>query len=181
MCDITNSDANRKAAGKYGITGYPTIVFLDPKGEAADKQVGAGGDDALLDKFKKHVEKYPKTGWGDSIADALASAKEAKMPALYLFLDESDKSKAAMAALRDDSLAETLAKFKKARAKFAGDEKAFKAEIKAYKGAQVPSLVVLDPNEAEPGKKPLKVITTLSKAKDLKKALDEVLKKFETP
>lgn len=179
MADISHSESGKKAAGTYAISGYPTIVYLDPKGEAADKQVGVGGEDALFNAFKKHVEKFPKTGWGDSIADALASAKDAKCPALYLFLDDSDKSKAAMAVLRDDALAETLSKFKRARVKFGGDPKAFKDEVKTYKGAQVPCLVVLNPNDEDPGKKPLKVVTTFGKPKELKKTLDELLKKFE--
>lgn len=172
--DISIGDANKKTADAFEIKGYPTILFLDDKGERVDQQVGVGGDDALADKFKKHIEKYPRTGWGTSITDALSAAKEAGCPALYLFLDESDKSKAAMAALRDESVAETLAKFKKARYVFAGDEKAFKAEMKAFKVTQVPCLLVLDPN----ADKPLKAIAALSKPKEIKKALDEALKKL---
>lgn len=171
MVDISRSDANKKVADTHAVRGFPTILFLDDKGEKVDEQVGVGGDAALADKFKKHIEKFPKTGWGTSIEEAMERAREAETPVLYLFLDESEKSKAAMETLRDESLIETLAAFKKARCVFAGDEKAFKAEMKAYKATQVPCLVVLKPNE----EKPLKTITALSKAKDVKKALDKIV------
>ena len=38
----------RKIASNYGVSAYPTLLFLDPKGEVVRKKVGAGGPSTIL-------------------------------------------------------------------------------------------------------------------------------------
>lgn len=50
--------ANRELAKAFGITGYPTVVVLDPEGKEVSKKVGYGGQDAA--KYIADLEKVVK-------------------------------------------------------------------------------------------------------------------------
>ena len=50
-----DGDKNKSAVKKYGVTGYPTTLFLDSSGKKLAKIVGYRGPDAFIKEMKKHI------------------------------------------------------------------------------------------------------------------------------
>jgi len=53
VCVKVNCEADKNAPAKYNVRGYPTIIFFDPNGNAADTFVGYRDVPAFLNTMKK--------------------------------------------------------------------------------------------------------------------------------
>jgi thiol:disulfide interchange protein len=56
VCVKVNGDKDKANTSKYGISGYPTIVFLDSTGKEIDKNVGYAGPEDMAQKMEKLVK-----------------------------------------------------------------------------------------------------------------------------
>lgn len=75
-----NGDRNRSVLGKYGVRGFPTIVFLDGKGSVIDKVVGYLGPQDMASRMKGVLAKagQPRSGGVDKSMKAPAAGSARK-------------------------------------------------------------------------------------------------------
>lgn len=57
ICIKINGDNARTDVAKYGVNGFPTIVFLDSNGKEIDRNVGYATADVLAGKMEKLIKK----------------------------------------------------------------------------------------------------------------------------
>jgi hypothetical protein len=103
--------ANRDVSDRYGIRGYPTVVFADPEGNEIDRMRGRTPD-AIIGQIESVATKFPGGGvaWLPSIADGRKAADKASKPVVILFTDEGDDAKATEKAFGEKELAELRSK-----------------------------------------------------------------------
>jgi len=56
VCVKVNGDTDRANTSKYGVNGFPTIVFLDSAGKEIDRNVGYAGPDEMAQKMQKLIK-----------------------------------------------------------------------------------------------------------------------------
>jgi hypothetical protein len=59
---------------KYGIAYYPTVVFLDPKGNELSRHVGYLGPEEMVQEIKRSRGKMPKESPGFGILTVLLAS-----------------------------------------------------------------------------------------------------------
>lgn len=57
VCVKVDGDSDRSSVSRYGIRGYPTILFLDSNGEEIDRNVGYAGPDELAQMMRRIPEE----------------------------------------------------------------------------------------------------------------------------
>ncbi len=60
ICVKVNCEVDKDAFSKYGLQGYPTIIFFDPAGNIEDKIVGYRNAVVFADAMTKVLDKIPK-------------------------------------------------------------------------------------------------------------------------
>jgi hypothetical protein len=161
---------NNDLSDKYKVEGYPTVVFCDPDGKQI-AELESRDPNGVASQIESISKKYK--GVFDSFEKAAAAAKDEKKPVLYLFLKPNVASSLA-AAVGDASLKEIVEKFAVAQSDLVKGN----ADAKAFSISD-PSLLVVDP-EGEPGKaKVYAKLTGKKELKEVKKALEDALKKFQ--
>jgi hypothetical protein len=161
---------NNDLSDKYKVEGYPTVVFCDPDGKQI-AELESRDASGVASQIESIAKKYK--GTFDSFEKAVAMAKEEKKPVLYLFLKPNVASSLA-AAVGDASMKDLVEKFVLAQSELVKGN----TDAKAFSIID-PTLLVLDP-EGEVGK--AKVYLKLSgkrELKEVKKQLEEALKKFQ--
>src|SRR5688572_17106543 len=92
-------------AKKYGVSGYPTFIFIGPDG----KKVGdaSRNAEALVKQIGEVAEKYNRAPkWAGSEEAAIAMAKEEQKPLVILYRDDKPKSEQAESEFSAQPLAE---------------------------------------------------------------------------
>jgi len=179
QCVFVDCDWGKKnsdLSDKYGVKGYPTTIFVDPDGTEVAKL--GGRDAASVEKqILEIAEKYVKPSF-DSVDKAIEKAKEDKKPVLIFFFTQKGDSQALEQAMGDPTLKELMEKFTLAKIEIKKDN----ADAKKYSVASStqPVLFVTDPNAEKPEAKPIKKLTGKKGPKELKKDLEDALKKFES-
>ena len=82
-------------AKKYGVSGYPTFIFVGPDG----KKVGDASREAgqLVKQIGETAEKYNRAPkWAANEESATAAAKEAQVPLVVYYRDDKPKSELAL-------------------------------------------------------------------------------------
>ena len=82
-------------AKKYGVSGYPTFIFVGPDG----KKVGDASHDAeaLVKQIGETAAKHNRApNWAESEEAAVAKAKEEQVPLVVVYRDDKPKSDAAI-------------------------------------------------------------------------------------
>jgi hypothetical protein len=90
---------------KFGVTGAPTLIFVDPAG----KKVGTGTRDSagLIKSFNEISEKYGRAPkWAENEETALKAAKEEQKPLVVYYRDDKQKSEQALSEFSVQPLAE---------------------------------------------------------------------------
>ncbi|MDD5270143.1 MAG: thioredoxin family protein [Candidatus Omnitrophica bacterium] len=59
ICVKVNGDKYPDLVSKYGVSGYPTIIFLDPAGDKADAIVGYVNAEGMLSSMNSVLSKMP--------------------------------------------------------------------------------------------------------------------------
>lgn len=182
MVDCTKRSAETAALGqKYGVRGYPTVVFTDNEGKVVEK-LRSRAANAVETQIKAVAEKYSKTPEKeiyDDPEEALAVAKEKKILVALVFADTESKSKSAqkknaqiLETLKSAEMADLKPKFVWCILPLKADKK--KTEnAKTYKASSSGTFVILDPTQED--KK--RIVKKLSFSKSLKKNLQKILDK----
>jgi thiol-disulfide isomerase/thioredoxin len=173
VCVFVDCDWGKKntdLSDKFGIQGYPTVLFLDPEGkQVASLESRAPG--AVAEQISQVAKKYGKARF-ETFAAAADVAKEDKKPILYLFA-KPDQPNSLTVAVADPSLKDLVEQFVMVRSDLGKGN----ADAKTL-GITDPALFVLDP-KGEFGKdKALLKLTGRKDVKEVRKQLETVLKKF---
>ncbi|MBM4014865.1 MAG: hypothetical protein FJ293_07865 [Planctomycetes bacterium] len=163
---------NTDLSGKYGVRGYPTVIFTDSKGDEIEK-LGSRDPAAVKTQIEAIAKKYGKSfpATFDEVKDA--AVKEQKL-VLFVFATKGKDSAALEEALFDDALAEAMGKFVVARTVIKRDSpEAKRFGVASY---EQPVLLVLDPNAEKPEAAPLKKIVGKKTAKELLKEFQSIKK-----
>lgn len=82
ICVKIDADSNKAVASKYGVRGYPTVIFFDSNGKTIGRVGGYLPPEAFLKNMEAALEKaVPLETKGDVKEDAKASSKKADSPA----------------------------------------------------------------------------------------------------
>jgi hypothetical protein len=173
--DCTDTNKVKDVLTKYGVRGFPTMLFMDPDGKVVGR-LGARDAVSIARQFNELSTQYRKTvAFADSVEAALATGKTDGKPVLALFTDKSKDAEETETALADDSLQAALARFVAARHEIAKDCELCK-RCKAVAGVTV---LVLDPRNEDPAAAPLAQLAGKRTAAALKTGLESALKKWD--
>ncbi len=157
---------NTDLSTKYGVRGYPTVIFTNPKGELIEP-LGDRSPAGVKTQIEK-IGKSAKPAIETYDAAAEIAKKDGKL-VLYFFATKGKDSEALQEALFDESLQEAVGKFVVVQSLIKRDN----ADAKRFAvvGFEQPVVLVLDPNAEKPEAQPLKKIVG-------KKTPKELLKEF---
>ena len=85
----TKSEKKNQAKKKYGMKGYPTVVFLDSKGRILDRMIGNRKAAYVVKTFRRirrEAEEKSAVRWRTDLEAALSTAKKEKKPVLLYFV-----------------------------------------------------------------------------------------------
>lgn len=184
LVDCDWGKKNTDVSGKYGVRGYPTVIFTDPKGEVVARMSdrSAGSITKLIDDLAKRYKKKDakeeeelepvELPFLTSLEKGLAQGKKEGKLVLAVFGDVSEEAiETARSILHKDN-AKLIAQFVGVQHAIAEDCELC-AKYKARRGSLV---LVLDP--ADPAN-PLSFIQGKRSAKSLARSLEKVLKDRE--
>ncbi|MBL8842920.1 MAG: hypothetical protein JNL90_15485 [Planctomycetes bacterium] len=161
---------NTKLTRKYGVLGYPTVLFTDSKGVLIERL--GKRDPASVRAQMEKVAKAAMRSFHATFEAAAAEAAKSDKLVLFLFATKGRDSAELEVALFDDSLAEAMKGFVLARVVIAEDN----AEAKRFAvgSMEQPVVFVLDPAAEKPEAKPLKKIVGKKTAKELLKEFQSI-------
>lgn len=88
---------NRPVMKKFGATGYPTVVFIDPEEKVLGRFVGVRDAATVKSDMDKYFKEYAKEAasvtWAESIDGALETAKEDGKLVFVFFRNDKKSSK----------------------------------------------------------------------------------------
>jgi hypothetical protein len=173
--DCTDSNKVKEILGKYGVRGFPTMLFTDPDGKVVG-QLGARDPASIARQLGDLAAQYRRRlPFAESVEAALAAGKKDGKPVLVLFTDKSKDAEETESSLADDTLQAALARCVAARHEIAKD-----CELcKRFKAAAGVSVLVLDPRAEDPAAAPLAQLSGKRTAAALKADLEAALKKGE--
>ncbi len=162
---------------KYGVKGYPTVVFTDHTGKEVEKLRGrdpASVKSQIEDVVKKYAVQVFLDG---SIDDAKAAAKEQGKLLGVVFMDDDPKSEKknayVKAVLLHDELEALRKQFVWVKRPIEGPDGKTSDEAKGYRATKTGTVVLIDP-AAEDGDG---VIDKITNPKKLKKDLERAIAK----
>lgn len=168
---LVDAGKDEKLFQKYGISGMPTILFLDPDG----KKVGELGDRStagVQKQFAAISSKYSRAPqWAAAADAAVTAAKDGSKPAVLVFLDDKPKSAAFLKLFSDPAMADLYDKASFGKIEFKKDSE----ECKKWKVTEAPVCLIVDPADDS---KPLKTWKS-GTAKALHKEIEDAVKKLK--
>lgn len=179
LVDCTSAQANGDLKKKYGITGFPTVLFVDGEGNKVE-ELGSRAPEAVKGQILAVAAKYGVKVFEDlSLEDARKAAAERGKLLAILFLDESNpKFEPANLYLMSELVAKDA---EEVRAQFVFVQRPLLEggkptdEAKAYGAPKAsPVLLLVDPS-VEDAKK--SVVKKLTSGKKLVKELEKVANK----
>jgi hypothetical protein len=159
-------------ARKYGVSGYPTFIFIGPDG----KKVGDASRDAgtLIKQIDETAGKWNRAPkWAESEEAAAAQAKESSKPLVIFFRDDKPKSEMAANEFGDKGLSELYEK----AAWVVKTLEVKSDEAKALGITALPAVWIVDPRVDDAKARILK--KSSPKASTLKSDLAGVLKSWK--
>ena len=171
---LVDSGKDEKLFQKYGVSGMPTILFLDPEG----KKVGTLGDrstEGVKKQFEEIAAKNTRAPqWLAGVEAAMTSAKGGPKPAVLFFGDDKPKSKALLNVFSDPAFGPDLyekAAFSKVEFKKDSDE------CKKWKVTEAPTILIVDPAGDEGT-----VLKTIKSGapKAIRKDIEDAIKKVQS-
>ena len=175
LVDCSRRGSQREMQSKYGVTGYPSVIFCDSNGKKVHK-LRARDATNVATRFAAHAKKYTlSVAWAKSLDGALEKSKKSSKPTLVWIFDKKKKASPVIETFFiDESLAKTLERFELARVEY--ERKSEVAEkLKLNSGAAV---YILDASSENPYK-PFAKIRGIRSVKRLKKELTKTLKNWD--
>ncbi len=170
---LIDGDKYKEPMKTYGVSGYPTVMFLDPEGKQVAKLAGRDAG-AVKTQFTEIADKHTRgPKWMESAEKALEAGKADSKPVVLYFGDDKPKSTGWVKVFGDASFKpELFEKCAFAKVPFKKDD----AFCKEWKVTEAPTLLIIN----NTGEKP-EALKTLKagKAKDIKTALEDAVKKLE--
>ena len=178
MADCSKRSMHGELKSKFGVSGLPTVVFLDSKGNKVGK-LGARDAGSVKTQMLSVIEKYSAKVFLDvSLSEARVAAAEQNKLLGVVFVDDTAKAKKkndlAFAVLAGDSM-EAVRKQIVWVKRPLKDGKKQTDEAKEVHATKSPTLVIMDP-KAEGKAAVLKKLTSF-KPKNLQKTLEKLLAK----
>jgi thioredoxin-related protein len=179
LMDCTKRGSHADLMEKYGVRGYPTMVFLDPDGKVVGKLAGRGAADVTA-QFRSLVEKHSRrTVWLESFDAAVKEAKKDPKPILIFFAGADKKSKVVAKGLQDEKAREVLSAFLLVRHEVEGDKEKACALCTKFGVKSAPEILVVDPTAEKPEAEPLARIAKWKSAKVFARKMEYVLKDWK--
>ena len=177
MVDCTEKGSHADLMQKYGVGGFPTVVYVDPDGKKL-KEMGGREANGIVADIDGLAQKFPgqPSMFANSVRGAIDAAKQPKKPlpvVVYVADEKVDPLKLLVKLMKD--VGDRKKKFvwvvefpRKAALEELGLEKA-------------PAALILDPQADEPAKEPLGRLEVKEGDKPdvLNKAVDEAAKKLK--
>ena len=172
LVDCDWGKKNTDLSSKYGVRGYPTVIFVDSKGNVIEPLADRSPEGVL--KQIGTIAKKAGGGAFESWDKAVEAANKSGKPVLYLFTANGKDSAAMEDALYDDTLEKAREGFVIVKSKIKRDSPdAKRFGVASY---EQPVLLVLDPKAEKPEAAPLKKIVGKKSAKELLKELESLKK-----
>jgi hypothetical protein len=168
---------NQDLSTKYGVKGYPTVLFCDPQGKALGKLVVRDAEtvakalQALVDSFGAKAVAPVTLVYGKSYEAGLADAKRKNRLLLLYFNDDSPASISMNETLLDKSLLDLHPKFSTAKLNFVKGS----AECLRFSVSRAPTVLILDPKMEKPEEKPLARIEGSRTPREVRRELEACL------
>jgi len=171
LVDCSERGQNEDLLKKYGVQGFPTVIYADPDGKQI-KEMDSRDAGTIVKDIDNLSKKHPgrPSIWQSSTKAAVDLGKQVKKPvAVYLAEPKEDLAKLTAKLMKD--LGDRKTKFLWVLELGKDDV------LKKYAVDAAPAVVVLDPKADEPlAKIPVKAD---DKADVLNKALDDAAKQFK--
>jgi hypothetical protein len=111
LVDCNWGKSYKDISGRYGIRGYPTVVFADPEGNEIGR-MRARKPEAIIKQIESVAGRFPGgPAWIESIDEALKEAAKSSKPVLILTGDGEKAMQSTQKAFSDPTLAELRGKF----------------------------------------------------------------------
>jgi thiol:disulfide interchange protein len=174
---LVDADGGDAIFQKHQVEAMPTLLFLDPDGKKVEQFVGVKPPEAVEGLLKTVAEKFGrKPRFHKAYDAALEQAKAESKPVAVFFYDAKPASAEYAKALDDKALEELFEKIVFVKVEVKKDA----PEVKKYNVTAPPMIVVVNPGSEKPESSPVRKIYGKKAAKDVKKDLEEALKKFST-
>lgn len=174
LLDVTDRTAWGPERQKYGVTGLPTILYLDPDGNVVGK-LSDRSPQGVAKQFGEIFEKYGRTvPWVESVDDALKTGAKEGNPVLLFCADDGKDSELVESFFVDPELGDLAGKFVLVRHEV--EKKCDVCKRFRARGGQVQ---ILDGTQEAPEKHPLYRISGKKKVEDFRKSLEIALKRWE--
>jgi hypothetical protein len=177
IIDCSEKGSQDALMAKYGVEGYPTVVYVDPEGKKL-KEMGSRDAKAIIGDIEGLAAQYAgqPSLFQNSVSGAIAAAKASKTPlpvVVYLAEEAADMVKTYVKVAKDLSARKGKFLFVLGVAN--------KPALEANGLEKGPAAVVLDPTSEKPRETPIAKIPidAASKPADLTKSLDEAAKKMK--
>ncbi len=176
LLDCTSLAAHKDLKSKYGVMGFPTVVYIDSSG----KQVGVMQErepQSVAASFKDLAQKHTRRpDWKESLAAAIDEGKREKKPVLLVVAEPAKPASAIFEGyLVQDETVDTVREFALARIEF---DKASEV-CKTLKLKDGVIAFVLDPMAEDPLAKPLLKVKPTETPKKFAKELEKGAKEFQ--
>lgn len=161
---------------KYGVKGYPTVVFADYQGKVIEplRSRDAASVKAQMEKIAK--EHTVQVLLECSLDEAKAKAKEQGKLLAAVFMDETKKNEGKNALLKAVLLHADLEQVREqlvwVKRPIEGEDGKDTAEARSYKANKTATVVVIDPEAEGDG-----ALDRITDPKKLKKELEKLLAK----
>lgn len=184
LVDCDWGKKNQSISGKYGVNGYPNVLFTDPNGKEVDRMSKRDAR-SIIKQINALASKYrarragPVPGaplaWVDKYDEAFETAKKLKQPILVFLTDGKKDAKAMEAVLGSKTVEDLVKKFVLVRHEI-GEKCKICEKHKVKKGS---NLRILDSGVKDPYKKPISKIAGKRTDKALRSSLKSALRKWE--
>lgn len=175
--DCNWGKANRDLTDKYGVRGYPTVLFTDPEGNVVAR-MGSRAPGAILAQIESLSEEYPGgAAFLPSVQNGWMKAIKREKPLLIFFTDGGKDAAATEEAFgsKNKELARLLGSFSLVRHEIKKDCD----DCKSFRVGWGSTIVMIDPRAKSPTKKPLQKVRGKKTAKELIEPLKSALKEWE--
>lgn len=163
---------------KYGVRGYPTVVFCDAEGTEVAR-LGSRAPADVKRQIEEVVAAHTKPAFLEvSLAEAKQAATEGGKLVAAIFLDDSPKHEEKNAAVLEFILSDA---FEDVRERFVWVKRPIKdadgkktKEARGMRATRSPTLVLIDPAAQEPDDGVLDRVTSFKRLhRDLEKVLED--------
>ena len=168
---------NRDLSVKFGVSGYPTVVFCDPQGTSLGRMEVRAPEDvakalrALVNYAGAKAAGPVQIVVGNTYEVGRADARRMGRPLLVYFVDDTPPSLSTTEALLDRSLSDLHPRFSTAKADFVkGSPTCLKFGV-----TRAPTILILDVRLERPEEKPIARIEGSRSVRELRRELEALL------